>query len=239
MFSLFAKKEENAQTLFCVSKPLADDYLDEIEDFLLAKGVAIPLLTKNCEKNRQSVTGRLLLYYVLHTHYNLDHPEFAKSSNGKSYLKNVKNIHFNISHSKDRVALLVGTRPVGIDVEFIKERGNFMDMAEKYFKGKECLSIEQAPDPLLRFYQIWTLKESWIKCREKGMVGLPKVPDFSSASFTDDYYSLTLSGLQLTGWVGGNYSFALCRQKHSFPEPDSPVSFLNYESETLLQFIRE
>lgn len=95
---------------------------------------------------------------------------FAKNSYGKPYLKNDRNFHFNISHSGDFVVVAVGDKPVGIDVEQVKYMDDYRRIAERYFTKSELAYITKIDcDNLGRFFEIWTAKESYIKCQGKGL----------------------------------------------------------------------
>lgn len=103
---------------------------------------------------------------------------FELNSYGKPRLSGVSNYHFNVSHSGDWVVCLVDSDPVGVDVERVQA---FEDgIARSFFAEDEyrfVLNGAQDKDKQLRFYQIWTAKESYIKAVGKGL-SLP-LTDFS------------------------------------------------------------
>lgn len=96
--------------------------------------------------------------------------EIIKNAYGKPYLKNYDHLHFNVSHSGDWIVGAVGNKPVGIDVEKIGTVN--MDIAKRFFHPTEynalmaccCISAQ-----LSLFYDLWTLKESYIKAVGKGL----------------------------------------------------------------------
>lgn len=95
---------------------------------------------------------------------------FELNSYGKPKLSGVSNYHFNVSHSGDWVVCLVDNEPVGVDVERVQafEEG----IARSFFAEDEYrFVLEGAQDweRQLRFYQIWTAKESYIKAVGKGL----------------------------------------------------------------------
>jgi 4'-phosphopantetheinyl transferase len=95
---------------------------------------------------------------------------FQKNQYGKPYLKDYQNFHFNISHSGDIVVCATHNMPVGIDIERIREIDEYLRIAEDYFTEHEKNYITKNTDHMLsRFYEIWTLKESYIKCLGKGL----------------------------------------------------------------------
>ena len=94
------------------------------------------------------------------------HLEFSVNSYGKPLLTNIPHIHFNISHAGHYVACALADEPVGIDIEVI----NLPDMkiAERFFTSDEITYI-MSGDHMLRFYEVWTKKESRIKWEGKGL----------------------------------------------------------------------
>lgn len=83
----------------------------------------------------------------------------------------VSGLTFNISHS-DQVVLLGVTRDgqLGIDVEDL-HRNVPIDVADSFFAPGEIRQLRALPPALQarRFLDFWTLKESYIKARGKGL----------------------------------------------------------------------
>lgn len=158
------------------------------------------------EKDKiRSFFSELLVKYTLMEKYNLSESNiyFALDKFGKPILKN-SDIHFNISHSGDRVICGVGDSAIGIDIEMIRK----LDYKSIYmkFSADEIASLEllDETEQLDRFYRIWTLKESYVKYTGLGL----RCP-FNSFSFnisdTDDI-SLIENGL-----VNDNVTFSESR----------------------------
>ncbi len=95
--------------------------------------------------------------------------EFRTDKYDRPFLKHpVKNLDFNISHSGDYVALVVGGSRAGIDVEMIKPID--FNMAEDCFHDREIEYLFSRPQGRQeRFFRIWTLKESFIKAIGHGL----------------------------------------------------------------------
>ncbi|WP_295978264.1 4'-phosphopantetheinyl transferase superfamily protein [uncultured Variovorax sp.] len=80
-------------------------------------------------------------------------------------------IRFNISHSASLVVAAVAVeREVGVDVEHTA-RNAPLEIAEHFFSGKEARALQQLPagSQPARFWDLWTLKESYIKARGMGL----------------------------------------------------------------------
>lgn len=96
--------------------------------------------------------------------------KFNKNKHGKPYLENYPNFNFNISHSGEYVLCGIDDKDIGVDVEEIKNI-DIIEIAQNYFTTKEFEYIINCDVEfqLNRFYEIWTLKESYIKCCGQGL----------------------------------------------------------------------
>lgn len=84
--------------------------------------------------------------------------------------------YFNISHSFERVVCAVSDKPVGVDIEKIRpfSRG----VINRFFNDSESEYVERAKsedEARKRFYELWTLKESYVKMTGEGLKGLKKI----------------------------------------------------------------
>ena len=71
------------------------------------------------------------------------------------------NIHFNISHCREGVICVVSDRPVGVDIESIRE---YKESLVRYtMNDDEVREIESAADPASAFIRFWTMKEATMK----------------------------------------------------------------------------
>jgi 4'-phosphopantetheinyl transferase len=83
-------------------------------------------------------------------------------------------LRFNLSHSREWIACAVGTGyELGVDVESCDRERDLLRLARRFFSPEEfealcLLSEEQRID---RFYEYWTLKESWLKATGHGISG--------------------------------------------------------------------
>ena len=98
----------------------------------------------------------------------------AYGENGKPYLVDFPDVHFNLSHSGERVMCVLSPFDVGCDVEIIKgDRGR---LAERFFKPEESAWIkhfETLEKQSEAFYRLWTLKECYMKVTGRGMSLMP------------------------------------------------------------------
>ncbi|MBQ8824767.1 MAG: 4'-phosphopantetheinyl transferase superfamily protein [Ruminococcus sp.] len=88
-------------------------------------------------------------------------PDLSFGEHGKPYITNNSDLHFNLSHSKYAVACITSSSTVGIDIEEIRPlRKNVMKRA---FSEKEQADVLASENPDEYFFQLWTLKESYVK----------------------------------------------------------------------------
>lgn len=95
--------------------------------------------------------------------------EIAYNSQGKPYFLSNREIFFNISHSSNYVACVIGDRPVGIDIE--KARKGRQNLAKRFFDISEAEWIKEC-DSDQRFFRIWTLKEAYGKATGQGVLDI-------------------------------------------------------------------
>ena len=90
-----------------------------------------------------------------------------ENENGKPYIEGYENFRFNLSHSGEFVMIAVSDSDVGVDVERIREREKLVE--------KRCFTDDEREyikDNNERFFEIWTMKEAYLKCIGTG-ISLP------------------------------------------------------------------
>jgi 4'-phosphopantetheinyl transferase len=81
-------------------------------------------------------------------------------------------IEFNLSHTDGLVVMGVArARAIGVDVENVRTREVDIGVAERYFATEEVAELRTLPGQRQkeRFFEYWTLKESYIKARGLGL----------------------------------------------------------------------
>lgn len=114
------------------------------------------------EDKLRCVTAAALLKKVL----GADEDQIVKNEYGKPYLRERRDIHYNLSHSGSYVVLAWGNSEVGVDVQKHDPAVNTEAIGKRFFAQDELLYARQAPR---HFYEIWTKKESFIKYTGKGL----------------------------------------------------------------------
>lgn len=113
--------------------------------------------------------GRKLLQKGIKNILGLDAPRLELNQNGKPYLKGYPNFYFNISHSKDAVAVAFGNSEMGVDIE--KVRPVNQKVAKRFFTENERAKIKSPTD----FFTVWTQKESIIKKDGKALKDISSI----------------------------------------------------------------
>ena len=96
-------------------------------------------------------------------------PPVIEDENGKPYFQG-NPVFFNISHSGDRVMVALSPCEVGCDVE--QRTSNALKVAKRFFNEAEynaLLATENDSECDELFQNLWTLKESILKCCGEGL----------------------------------------------------------------------
>ncbi len=128
-------------------------------------------LLKNDNDKRRSLGAAVALNKALGS-YGLEERamEYELGSHGKPFLRFYPEIHFSLSHSKDYAICSIGSEDIGNDIEWV--RGGKDNVAQRFFAAEELAWIENAADSKERdgrMFQIWTVKESFLKVTGFGM----------------------------------------------------------------------
>ena len=117
---------------------------------------------------RLSVAAYLLLKEGLRQEYGLtENPVFGYHENGKPFIEGLSDIHFNLSHCRQAAICGVSHRPIGVDVESIREfRDNLVDYT---MNKEEAIRIRQSTRPSVEFIRLWTMKESLLILSGEGI----------------------------------------------------------------------
>lgn len=123
--------------------------------------------TKQKKNQLQSIWAGLLLEYGLQEQ-GLKGKEltFLKNEDGKPYIAEYPGLYYNLSHSKEYVALVMDEYPVGIDVEGL--RVGYQKLVSRFFAEDEIASLRDSWSDQL-FTKLWTRKESYLKSTGYGM----------------------------------------------------------------------
>ncbi|MBA4537131.1 4'-phosphopantetheinyl transferase superfamily protein [Bacillus aquiflavi] len=119
----------------------------------------------------RSLLGDILVRLFLWEHFLIPNNQIKYSFNqfGKPQLKLPFPFSFNISHSEDWVICVFDHKNVGIDIEKINNVN--LQIAKRYFSQIEYEDLISLNEPMRTkyFFDLWTLKESFLKCIGTGL----------------------------------------------------------------------
>ena len=154
--------------LFTEYDKITDEVLDGLISRLPDKRKKKALRFRHTGGKISCVVGYMVFLYGFRNLYGLSEtPDFSIEKNGKPYLAEYPDIHFNISHCNGAVACIFGDMPVGIDIQDMRELT--MRHAERVCSAEEIDRIVNSAEPDLEFCRIWSIKESLSKLTGDGV----------------------------------------------------------------------
>jgi 4'-phosphopantetheinyl transferase len=90
------------------------------------------------------------------------------NEHGKPFLTHYRDVHFNLSHCKNGIAVVVDFSPVGIDIESFRKDN--IALVSRTMNPTEAEWIYSSSDPVEIFTQFWTQKEAVVKLRGTGII---------------------------------------------------------------------
>lgn len=127
---------------------------------------------------KQLLLGRVLMRVALSNYdksiapasWNFIHNHYGKPA--ISAEQNCASLYFNLSHSAEKVVLAVSRfENIGVDIECAKKPRRIAAIAQRYFSDIEAAQLLALPEDQQqsRFYDLWTLKEAYIKACGMGL----------------------------------------------------------------------
>ncbi|PES85689.1 4'-phosphopantetheinyl transferase [Bacillus cereus] len=174
-----------------------------------------------CDINR-TLIGDLLIRSLVCQKYKISNEEirFIYNDYGKPFVENFSDFHFNISHSGEWVVCGTANSNVGIDIEKVSEI-EALKLANEFFSDEEFYDISSmnSDEQINYFYDIWTLKESYIKTIGKGLyiplnsfsIKKESRTLISYKNISKDFYFRQYS-------IEPNYKISACATREEFPQ---------------------
>ena len=139
-----------------------DAFFKMYEECDASRKLKIDRLQKEPSK-KLSVAAGMLARRGIAQHFGI-HPKevsFRRDKNGKPYAEGL-DIHFSLSHSGTVAVCAISDKPVGIDVEKVRDVN--MRVAQKMFTPRERYYVFSDKRKMKRrFFEIWTKKEAYVK----------------------------------------------------------------------------
>ena len=152
----------------CLSDPVLFDRL--YETVSRNRKAKIEMLCSKDAKLRSLGVGILLKRALAEKGINEADAVFCLDEYKKPYIEDHPEIFFNLSHSGDYSVCAVADTPVGCDIEKIRKVN--LKLADKFFADDENGYIKgmfSQAERTKAFFEIWTLKESFVKAVGKGL----------------------------------------------------------------------
>ena len=101
------------------------------------------------------------------TKKNISEINYQFNAFGKPFITSLP-FHFNISHTENSIAICIGPKPMGIDIEMIRNTTLFEPVAVSHYHPNERTFL-LANDNDETFLSIWTRKEALLKATGTGL----------------------------------------------------------------------
>ncbi len=174
----------------------------------------------------------LTIRHVLISKFNFKNSDivFLTNKYGKPFLSKKSNLHFNLSHSGVWIICVINNSPVGIDIEEIKLI-DFHNISKHFYSNEEHFDLLSKTDDSIRlhyFYDLWTLKESYVKYIGEGL-------NYSLNKFTIKFLNNNIIKIKIKNNyidsvffkqypIDKKYKMAVCAPCNNFPQR---ISFLS------------
>lgn len=164
-----------------ISPNLPYEEILDTDELLMAKRL------RSASGKQHYLTSHVALRHILSSYLGCLAKEIPYTFNkyGKRYLRPEENplgIEFNLSHSQDlAVCAVAQEKCIGVDIEYLRLVEYQNEIAKQLFTPKEnhfylCLPTEQRQEA---FFQLWTMKEAFIKAIGEGFSFGPENVGFS------------------------------------------------------------
>ncbi|MEP4038000.1 4'-phosphopantetheinyl transferase superfamily protein [Pseudophaeobacter sp.] len=164
----------------------------DLDEGLLAALLAELTLQERQRARRFSCNQAYHLFVVAHAalHWALRDAgvhryDLACNPQGKPYLRDHPDLHFNLSHTEGLIAVaLCAGRPIGVDVERLADLQTYQELAARVMTPAECSYMAAQSTPQDRFTQLWSAKEALMKATGLGFALPPREIEFSGPAPT-------------------------------------------------------
>jgi 4'-phosphopantetheinyl transferase len=176
MMSLQIKLDNDVVHVWYADLGKAKEYQESFKQILSVEEVQRAERFLKIEHRERYIAAHGILRLILAKYLTADPADliFIKGNRGKPYLGGLHTgkLQFNLSDSQ-QMALYAFTKnkEVGIDIEYMSEKIEALELAERFFSANEYKALLQC-DPAQRkekFYQCWVRKEAYLKLIGQGL----------------------------------------------------------------------
>lgn len=155
-------------------------------------------------------------------HVNKNSLRIETNAHGKPFLEG-NTRYFNLSHAGKMIVLATDDHPLGIDVEYVQPLDDLENLISWFSDEEKKFFLSMSSEKRLEcFYELWTLKESYLKALGKGL-DCP-LQSFSLKISKEKEVVLSKRDDSNIEWHFKQYIFqdhykcAICAQHRHFPE---------------------
>ncbi|KIQ79982.1 4-phosphopantetheinyl transferase [Bacillus sp. L_1B0_8] len=177
---------------------------------------------KKKEDAYRTLLGDVMIRSIICKRYKISNQDIKYSYNkyGKPNWIGDKFFCFNISHSGDWIVCIVGNTSVGIDIE--QMRPIKLETISQLFSMKEIedLNLKVLTEKNDYFYDLWTLKESYIKAIGTGLS--TPFNSFTIKKNEEEGISINQGDTNSSYFfkqyhIDSNYKLSVCANSNQFP----------------------
>lgn len=120
---------------------------------------------------RRFESTRKLLRYLFGAYLNCPDGHIEKTDEGKPFLPEFPEFHFNVTHSKKMIMVALSRGPVGVDLERMRNL-DVVPIVKRFFSPQELFLLQQKGQEQNQqtFFKLWTAKEAALKADGQGIV---------------------------------------------------------------------
>ncbi|WP_255289278.1 4'-phosphopantetheinyl transferase family protein [Bacillus cereus] len=171
----------------------------------------------------RTLIADVMIRFIICKKYKINNEkiEFKYNRYGKPFFSEINDFHFNLSHSGNWITCIVDNDIVGIDIEKVFSL-DFLSISEGFFSKEEYQDflLICPKDRQNYFFDLWTLKESYLKALGTGL----NVPlnSFSIKKKSDRDISIIKSNTVQKFFfrqyfVQEGYKLSVCATNNNFP----------------------
>lgn len=180
-----------------------DQYLSRVSEFKKLLSAEEKLKAERYYQQKDTeryIITRAALRLLLARYHHCE-PQAIKliaDKNRKPQLFEGNGIHFNVSHSHQRIAIAIATQEIGLDLEFVNPDFDYMAVASFSFAQEELTWLNKSQQPTDDFFCLWTRKEAFLKGTGSGLTDT-----------MNEFSCLNRANLLPAGMAGVNHNWTL------------------------------
>ncbi len=145
------------------------------------------------------------------TGVNISQISITENEHGKPIITD-RDLHFNISHSKNAVMCALSDKSIGVDIEHITQKRD--SIIKKCFTDTEAAWVRTDED----FFRIWTLKESYLKATGTGIISPLTRLSFTLGDKIVCHDEQKASTLNFYSGSAYGYAYSVCSHESITPD---------------------